>query len=97
MGRPITGTVVKPTPKQPRFALRFSAYGKRRYVTLGRPQDGWTEVMAERELAIVLRDVELGTWRPAEPDTPREPEAEVYFLPFAAAWLDAKVLEVAPN
>ncbi len=98
MGRPITGSVVKPTPKQPCFALRFSAYGKRRYITLGRPQDGWTEVMAERELAIVLREVELGTWQPPQPDQPAQPRQEdVYFLPFSADWLDAKVLEIEEN
>jgi Phage integrase, N-terminal SAM-like domain len=106
-GRPLTGSVMKPTAKQPRVALRFTADGKRRYITLGRPEDGWTLVRAERELAIVLRDVELGTWRPAEPDTHKAPEAEeeeeeeeeeeVYFLLFAAEWLDAKLLEVAPE
>ena len=94
-GRPTTGSVVKPTAKQPRFALRFSAYGKRRYLTLGRPEDGWTLVRAERELAAVLRDVELGTWKPSQPDpAPQPPEEDVYFLPFSADWLDAKVLEI---
>jgi|HubBroStandDraft_6_1064221.scaffolds.fasta_scaffold50649_3 integrase len=97
-GRPTTGSVMKPTAKKPRFALRFTAYGKRRYITLGRPEDGWTLVRAERELAAVLRDVELGTWKPAQPDpTPQPPEEDVCFLPFSADWLDAKVLEVAPE
>jgi integrase len=95
MGRPATGSVIKPTAAQPCFALRFRAYGKRRYVTLGRPQDGWTEVMADRELAIVLREVELGTWQPPQPDpVPHAPQEAAYFLPFAADWLEAKVLEI---
>lgn len=98
MGRPITGTVVMPTPKQPCFALRFSAYGKRRYITLGRPEDGWTWARAERELAAVLRDVELGIWQPPQPDpTPPPPEEDVRFLEFSAEWLDAKVLEIEEN
>ncbi len=95
MGRPATGSVIKPTATQPCFALRFRAYGERRYVTLGHPEDGWTDAMADRELAVVLRDVELGTWRPAEPDpVPQAPEEDVSFLPFSADWLDAKCLEV---
>ena len=64
MARPASGQVVKPTPGQPCFALRFRAYGKREYLTLGRPEDGWTLAMAQRELAVVLRDIDLGTWRP---------------------------------
>ena len=68
MARPATGQVVRPTPGQPCFALRFRAYGKREYLNLGRPEDGWTLAMAQRELAVVLRDVDLGTWRPPRPD-----------------------------
>jgi hypothetical protein len=44
--------------RQPSFGLRFTAYGKRRYLNLGRPEDGWTLAMAQRELAVVLRDVD---------------------------------------
>jgi hypothetical protein len=50
------------------FALRFRACGKREYLTLGTPEDGWTVAMAQRELAVVLRDVDLGIWRPPRPD-----------------------------
>ena len=32
------------------FALRFRAYGKRRYMTLGSKRDGWTRQKAEEEL-----------------------------------------------
>jgi hypothetical protein len=60
-GRP-TGQVLKPGKGQRSFALRVWAYGKREYLTLGRPEDGWTTQQAERELQIVLRDVDLGVW-----------------------------------
>lgn len=46
------------------FALRFSAYGRRRYLTLGFESDGWTEARAEEELANVLADVRRGLWMP---------------------------------
>jgi len=68
MARPATGQVAKPTETHPCFALRFRVYGKRQILTLGRPEDRWTLAMAQRELAFVLRDVDLGTWRPPEPD-----------------------------
>ena len=69
MARPATGQVVKPTPGQPCFALRFRAYSKRQYLTLGRPEDGWTVAMAQRELAVVLRDVDPSPSRVVEPVT----------------------------
>jgi len=94
MGRPATGSVVKPTPEQPCFALRFRAYGKREYITLGRPEDGWTTAMAERELACVLRDVDLRTWRPPKKDPAPAPAEEPRFIQFAADWFDAKKLEI---
>ena len=100
MGRPATGSVIAPTAKQPCFGLRFRAYGKRRYITLGRPEDGWTRLRAERELAVVLREVELGTWQPPQPDpVPDVPpqEEDVYFLEFSEDWLEAKVLELEEN
>ncbi|HEX3391662.1 MAG TPA: tyrosine-type recombinase/integrase [Solirubrobacteraceae bacterium] len=91
--------MIPPTAKQPCFGLRFRAYGKRRYITLGRLEDGWTRLRAERELAVVLREVELGTWQPSQPDpVPQAPQEEdVYFLEFSEDWLDAKVLELAPE
>jgi integrase len=97
MGRPATGTVVRPTPEQPCFALRFRAYGKREYMTLGRPEDGWTEQMAERELAVVLRDVDLRTWRRPQKDPAPAPAEDPGFLQFAAEWFAAKELEIEKN
>jgi hypothetical protein len=37
-------------------ALRFTAYGKRRYVTFGSPEDGWSEARAAAELAEAVAD-----------------------------------------
>ena len=64
-------------------ALRFTAYGKRRYVSLG----AVPATHAERELRHVLADVERGTWRPArvvEPPPEREPIPD--FHSYAEEW-----------
>jgi hypothetical protein len=43
MARPATGQVVERKGKGgTTLALRFRAYGERRYVTLGSREDGWT-------------------------------------------------------
>jgi hypothetical protein len=89
MARRPTGQVIEPDGHRSRsFAIRFRAYGKRRFVTLGRPEDGYTRERAERELRHVLADVERGIWRPEEPaPVPAEPKPEETFHGFAAAWL----------
>jgi integrase len=46
------------------FALRFSAYGRRRYLSLGLESEGWSAERAEEELANVLADVRRGLWVP---------------------------------
>jgi integrase len=46
------------------YALRFMAYGERRYLTLGRRSDGWDPRAAEDELQNVLADVRRGFWVP---------------------------------
>ncbi|HWA53668.1 MAG TPA: tyrosine-type recombinase/integrase [Solirubrobacterales bacterium] len=46
------------------YALRFWAYGERRYLTLGYEHDGWDWDRAEEELANVLADVRRGIWVP---------------------------------
>jgi hypothetical protein len=95
-GRPATGNIVKPTDKQPSFALRFIAYGNREYLTLGRPEDGWTLLKAERELAAVLREVELGTWKPLRRQPP-QPQKDTRFLEFASDWFALKRFEIEPT
>lgn len=89
MARPSTGTVIAPDDDRQRsFALRFNAYGKRRFLTLGLPEDGWTRDKAEERLRHILADVERGIWVPEEPPAPVEPKSEQTFLAFAQAWLD---------
>src|SRR2546421_8352815 len=68
MPRRPTGEVLPPDGQRRSFSIRFRAFGKRQVIKLGRPEDGWTREMAERELAVVLRDVDLGTWRPSQPE-----------------------------
>src|SRR6185312_16935837 len=96
MGRPATGNIVKPTDKQPCFGLRFMAYGNRHYVTLGRPEDGWTLLRAERALAATLRDVELEIWQPSRRQLP-QPKHDPRFLEFASDWFARKRFEIVPN
>ncbi len=77
------------------FALRFRAYGRRHFVTLGGAEEGWTRQRAEAELRYVLADVERGVWapelaRPAEaPNTPT-------FHEFASEWLESRRAELLP-
>jgi integrase len=97
MARPATGQVLKPDGRRRSFGLRFRAYGKRETIRLGRPEDGWTTHMAERELAVVLRDVDLGTWRPKQPDPAPERQVDPTFLEFSSDWFEAKQLEIEPN
>ena len=73
------------------YALRFRAYGERRYVTLGSSAEGWSRATAEEELANVLADVRRGLWQNSERRTPPEPEEtapEPTFQEFASEWFD---------
>jgi integrase len=89
MGRKATGSVVPPEGKQRSWALRFTAYGDRRYLTLGRPEEGWTRQRAEAELRHVLADVERGIWRPEEPEVVEGPREVPTFHEFAEEWFEA--------
>jgi integrase len=86
------GVVVDERRKSAVFALRFRAYGTRRYVRLGTVDEGWTQERAEEALRHVLADVERGIWRPPEP-APEPPDLEVRqdptFLEFASDWYRA--------
>jgi integrase len=84
-----TGQVLELDRKGGRtFALRFRAYGKRRYLRLGTVDEGWTRQKAEDELANVLADVRRGIWRPHEPHKATEPAPEPTFHEFASEWLE---------
>jgi integrase len=49
------------------FALGFRAYGRRRYLTLGTPEEGWTRRRGEEEMDVIRAEVERGTWVPPSP------------------------------
>lgn len=90
MARPAVGQVVVRQRKTVRvFALRFRAYGKREYVTLGTDADGWTAQRAEVELQNVLADVRRGVWRPPRPELAPPPATDPTFHEFASQWFEA--------
>ena len=98
MARTATGQVLERDGKRGRtYALRFRAYGRRQYVTLGSAEDGWTGRKAEFELENVLADVRRGIWRPPEPEPVVEPKAEPTFHEFASEWLMEREPELAPK
>lgn len=68
------------------FAIRFRAYGKRRYLTLGGVADGWTREAADQELNNVLADVRRGIWQEAGPPI-AAPSRMPRFGDYADAWM----------
>src|SRR5690349_3651774 len=97
MARPATGQVIeRQTAVGTLYALRFRAYGERRYVTLGRSRDGWTLERAELELQNVLADVRRGKWRPVDP-APMPELRDPTFHEFASEWLAAREGELRPR
>jgi integrase len=70
------------------YALRFTAYGERRYVTLGSSDGGWTDAKAQAELERVIEQVRAGTWTPWTPAA--EPLPEPTFHEFASEWFAAR-------
>ena len=96
VARKSTGQVVELERKGGRtFALRFRAYGKRRYLTLGTAEEGWTLSKAREELANVMADVRRGIWKPSEPALTVEEEPT--FHEFASEWFNARRDEFAPR
>jgi integrase len=90
MPRKATGEVIERDRQGGRvLALRFRAYGKRHFVTLGGAADGWSRTKAEAELRHILADVERGLW---VPDVERAPEGPVSptFHAFASEWLEGR-------
>jgi integrase len=77
------------------FALRFRAYGKRRYVTLGSSADGWTRKKAHEELANVLADVRREIWQPPKASDASGPQGEPMFHDFASEWFETRRHEFA--
>jgi integrase len=74
------------------YALRFTAYEQRQYLTLGLSSEGWDRKRAETELANILADVRRGTWIPPDrnhrtgrPDE-QTPAGVLTFHAFASSW-----------
>lgn len=86
MARRPSGQVIEvPGSTGTSYALRFRAYGKRRYVTLGGEPE-WTLDRADRELAYVLAQVERGTWQAPEHVLVPEVREDPTFHVFASEW-----------
>jgi integrase len=96
MARRATGQVIEPKDGRA-WAIRFRAYGKRRYVALGTADEGWTREKADAELRHVLADVERGIWRPHEPEPVQAPVEVPTFHEFATDWLDGRQGEIRPR
>src|SRR5207245_307837 len=75
------------------YALRFRAYGQRRYVTLGAGREGWSRQRAEVELKNVLADVRRGIWREPDQAPVVDEPVEPTFHEFASEWIAARKLE----
>jgi Phage integrase, N-terminal SAM-like domain len=97
MARKVSGSVLPPhigRDGRAYRALRFTAYGKRRYVSLGPV----SEAEAQRELRYVLADVERGVWQPhRDAEAPAEPEPVPTFHEFAEQWWVRQKRQLAPN
>lgn len=62
MPRPLTGSIMQiDGPQGTVYGLRFSAYGKRRWINLP-ARDGWTEETARGELDRIIDEVKAGVW-----------------------------------
>lgn len=94
MARPPSGAVLERRGKSgTTFALRFSAYGQRRYVTLevGNRQE------AEQELANVLADVRRGIWQPPRQVSLPAIVESASFHVLASEWVARRRHEVKPR
>lgn len=90
MARPATGQVIVDTRRRsPTFGLRFRAYGRREYITLGTAEDGWTRTKAQTELQNILADVRRGIWRPADPTPESDIGRDPTFHEFSSRWFES--------
>jgi integrase len=96
MPRKATGQVIEPKDGRT-WAIRFRAYGKRRYVALDSADEGWNRERAEAELRHVLADVERGIWRPYEPAQAPQVAEPPTFHEFASEWLENREPELRPK
>lgn len=95
MSRAPAGQVLR--RKSGAWALRFLAYGRREYVTLGSTAEGWTRAKAQAELQNILADVRRGVWRPVESDPVPTTNPDPTFREFAIEWFEANSDEWREN
>lgn len=95
MPRAATGQVIR--RQSGAWALRFRAYGQRRYLTLGTAADGWSYTTARIELQNTLADVRRGIWSPVKPQPERLPDSDPRFRDFATNWLQMSQPEWEPK
>lgn len=95
MPRAATGQVIR--RQSGAWALRFRAYGQRRYLTLGTAADGWSHTTASIELQNTLADVRRGIWSPVKPQPKRLPDNDPSFRDFATNWLRMSQPEWEPK
>ncbi len=94
MARSATGQIVEDARRRsPTFGLRFRAYGKRHYVTLGSRDEGWTAAKAEQELANIMADVRRGIWQPPKPEPVAAPREVSTFHVFSSEWFERQKVE----
>ncbi len=79
--------------RSPTFGLRFRAYGRREYVTLGTAKEGWTRAKAQTELQNILADVRRGIWRPPASEVVQAPKEVPTFHAFASEWFERQKIE----
>jgi integrase len=83
------------------FALRFQAYGRRHYITLGSPEEGWTRRLADEELEVIRAQVGRGVWVAPPPRRRGRPGGGpgmvAIFGQFARERIDERREEVKPS
>jgi hypothetical protein len=85
MPRRATGQVVVDERRtSPVYAIRFTAQGRRQYVTLGCARDGWTQAKAQDQPERELAAVRLGTWTPPAPEPAPVVQSDPTFHDFAS-------------
>ena len=77
--------------------IRFTANGRRQYVTLGSARDGWTQAKAHDQLERELAAVRLGTWKASEPELAPVTESDPTFHDFASDWFESYRVELRPT
>src|SRR3954470_5236542 len=96
MARKARGGVIEPKAGRG-WAIRFRAYGKRRYMALGASEEGGSREKAEERLRHFLADVERGIWLPHEPVAVDAPAEAPTFHEFASEWMAARRPELRPR